>query len=54
MNTRRHFLYSLTASAITARTLSAQEKVVRTSFRPGSQIPVKDGQLVLTPPEAKK
>ena len=34
--------------------LDGKEKVVRTSFRPGAQIPVKDGQLVLTPPDAKK
>jgi uncharacterized protein YcfJ len=34
--------------------LDGQQKVVRTSFRPGPQIPVKDGQLVLTPPEANK
>jgi len=34
--------------------LDGQQKVVRTSFKPGAQIPVKDGQLVLTPPEAKK
>ena len=33
--------------------LEGKEKVVRTSFRPGAQIPVKDGQLVLTPPDAK-
>jgi len=33
--------------------LDGKEKVVRTSFRPGPQIPVKDGQLVLTPPAAK-
>jgi uncharacterized protein YcfJ len=33
--------------------LDGKEKVVRTSFRPGPQIPVKDGQLVLTPPDAK-
>jgi uncharacterized protein YcfJ len=33
--------------------LDGKEKVVRTSFRPGAQIPVKDGQLVLTPPDTK-
>jgi uncharacterized protein YcfJ len=34
--------------------LDGQQKVVRTSFKPGPQIPVKDGQLVLTPPEENK
>lgn len=34
--------------------LEGKEGQVRTSFDPGKQIPVKDGQLVLTPPEAKK
>jgi uncharacterized protein YcfJ len=34
--------------------LDGKEAVVRTSFKPGNQIPVKDGQLVLTPPEAGK
>jgi uncharacterized protein YcfJ len=34
--------------------LDGKEKVVRTSFKPGPTIPVKDGQLVLTPPESKK
>lgn len=34
--------------------LDGKESVVRTSFKPGNQIPVKDGQLVLTPPEAAK
>lgn len=34
--------------------LDGQQKVVRTSFKPGPQIPVKDGQLVLTPPEGNK
>jgi len=34
--------------------LDGKEDVVRTSFKPGNQIPVKDGQLVLTPPEAAK
>jgi uncharacterized protein YcfJ len=34
--------------------LDGQEKVVRTSFNPGSKIPVKDGKLVLDAPEAKK
>ena len=34
--------------------LDGKEKVVRTSFKPGPTIPVKDGQLVLTPPEPKK
>ncbi|HET9023578.1 MAG TPA: glycine zipper 2TM domain-containing protein [Burkholderiaceae bacterium] len=34
--------------------LDGKEKVVRTSFKPESRIPVKDGQLVLTPPDAKK
>ena len=33
--------------------LDGKEKVVRTSFRPGAQIPVKDGQPVLTPPATK-
>jgi uncharacterized protein YcfJ len=32
--------------------LDGKESVVRTSFKPGNQIPVKDGQLVLTPPDA--
>jgi uncharacterized protein YcfJ len=31
--------------------LDGQQKVARTSFRPGSTLPVKDGQVVLTPPE---
>lgn len=30
--------------------LKEQEKVVRMSYDPGQQIPLKDGQLVLTPP----
>jgi len=34
--------------------LDGKENVVRMSFKPGPQIPVKDGQLVLTPPEPKK
>lgn len=34
--------------------LDGKESVVRTSFKPDARIPVKDGQLVLTPPEAKK
>jgi uncharacterized protein YcfJ len=34
--------------------LSGKEGLVRTSFRPGATLPVKDGQLVLTPPEAAK
>jgi uncharacterized protein YcfJ len=34
--------------------LDGKESVVRTSFKPDSRIPVKDGQPVLTPPEAKK
>lgn len=34
--------------------LDGKEKVVRTSFKPGKQIPVKDGQLVLVPPDTKK
>jgi len=33
--------------------LSGKEAVVRTSFKPGSTIPVKDGQLVLEPPSGK-
>jgi uncharacterized protein YcfJ len=33
--------------------LDGKEKVVRMPFNPGHQIPVKDGQLVLTPPEPK-
>ncbi len=34
--------------------LDGKEQVVRTTFKPGPQIPVKDGQLVLTPPEPSK
>jgi len=34
--------------------LSGKEGVVRTSFKPGPTIPVKDGQLVLEPPAATK
>ncbi|HQR22141.1 MAG TPA: glycine zipper 2TM domain-containing protein [Burkholderiaceae bacterium] len=34
--------------------LSGKEGVVRTSFKPGATLPVKDGQLVLTPPETAK
>lgn len=34
--------------------LDGKEDVVRTSFKPGNQIPVKDGKLVLTPAEAAK
>ncbi|MGE5161503.1 MAG: glycine zipper 2TM domain-containing protein [Betaproteobacteria bacterium] len=30
--------------------VDGKDKVVRTSFRPGSQLPLKDGQPVLTPP----
>jgi uncharacterized protein YcfJ len=31
--------------------LDGQQKVVRTTFKPDGKIPVRDGQLVLTPPE---
>jgi uncharacterized protein YcfJ len=34
--------------------LDGKEQVVRTSFKPGPQIPVKDGQLDLTPPAPVK
>jgi uncharacterized protein YcfJ len=34
--------------------LEGKENVVRMSFNPGRQIPVKDGHLVLTPPESRK
>ena len=34
--------------------LDGKENVVHMSFNPGRQIPVKDGHLVLTPPEPKK
>jgi uncharacterized protein YcfJ len=34
--------------------LDGKENVVRTLFNPGHRIPVKDGQLVLIPPEPKK
>src|SRR5262249_32771081 len=34
--------------------LDGKENVVRMAFNPGNQIPVKDGKLVLTPPEEKK
>jgi uncharacterized protein YcfJ len=34
--------------------LDGKEDVVRMAFNPGKQIPVKNGQLVLTPPEPKK
>ena len=30
-----------------------KETVVRTSFKPGATLPVRDGQVVLTPPEVK-
>ena len=33
--------------------LEGKEDVVRLSYNPGRQIPVKDGKLVLTPPDAK-
>jgi len=33
--------------------LNGKEDVVRMAFKPGPQIPVKDGQLVLTPPPKK-
>jgi hypothetical protein len=29
-----------------------KEKVLRTSFRPGDRLPVRDGQVVLEPPAA--
>ena len=32
--------------------LSGKEAVVRTTFRPGATLPVKDGQVVVTAPEA--
>lgn len=34
--------------------LDGKEKVVRTSFNPGTRIPVKDGKLILNAPEAKQ
>jgi uncharacterized protein YcfJ len=34
--------------------LEGKEGKVRMSFNPGTQIPVRDGQLVLSPPEASK
>ena len=34
--------------------LAGKEGVVRTSFKPGATIPVKDGQLVLATPDAAK
>ncbi len=34
--------------------LEGKQDIVRMSFNPGQQIPVKDGQLVLTPPEPGK
>ncbi len=34
--------------------LAGKEGVVRTSFKPGATIPVKDGQLVLAAPDAAK
>jgi uncharacterized protein YcfJ len=34
--------------------LDGKEKVARTSFKPGLQLPVKDGQVVLTPPDTEK
>jgi uncharacterized protein YcfJ len=34
--------------------LDGQQKVVRTSYKPEGRIPVKDGQLVLTPPESPR
>ena len=34
--------------------LEGKEGVVRMAFNPGSRIPVKDGQLVLAPPQAGK
>jgi uncharacterized protein YcfJ len=33
--------------------LDGKDGVVRTSFKPGATLPVKDGQVVTTPPEAK-
>jgi len=33
--------------------LEGKQGVVRTSFKPGATLPVKDGQVVTTPPEAK-
>lgn len=33
--------------------LEGKEGVVRTSFRPGATLPVKDGQVIVTPPEAR-
>jgi uncharacterized protein YcfJ len=33
--------------------LEGKEGVVRTSFKPGATLPVKDGKVVTTPPEAK-
>ena len=34
--------------------LEGKEAVARTSFKPGATLPVKDGQVVLTPPAAKQ
>jgi uncharacterized protein YcfJ len=33
--------------------LEGKEGIVRTSFKPGATLPVQDGQVVVTPPEAK-
>jgi len=45
---RKHLGYDVTYR------LDGKQDVVRMAFTPGHQIPVKDGQLVLTPPEPKK
>jgi uncharacterized protein YcfJ len=34
--------------------LDGKQDVVRTSFKPGATLPVKDGKVVTTPPEAAK
>ena len=34
--------------------IDGKEGVVRTSFKPGATLPVKDGQVVTTPPEAPR
>ena len=47
-SSQRHIGYDVTYR------LSGKEHVVRMAFNPGPKIPVKEGQLVLTPPEPKK
>jgi uncharacterized protein YcfJ len=51
-NTVYDISHKLVGYDVTYR-LEGKEGIVRTSFKPGATLPVQDGQVVVTPPEAK-